>query len=64
VALNFPPEQKIMSLTKRWMEADAEAETAKEKAECGCRFNWDDKYEELCPKHQAEEDERQHHEQQ
>lgn len=45
-----------MSLTKRAMEADAENRLKKEKETCGCKFNWDDKFEELCPKHQAEAD--------
>ena len=44
-----------MSLTKREMEREREAKLAEEKQSCGCCWNFDDKFEELCEKHAAEE---------
>lgn len=44
-----------MSLTKRWFEAERDAQLAEEKKTCGCKFNYDDKFEELCEKHAEEE---------
>lgn len=38
------------------MEEETEKQQRAEKANCGCRYNWDDKFEELCEKHQAEAD--------
>lgn len=46
-----------MSMTKRWMETENEIKRRAEKENCGCRYNFDDHFEELCEKHQDEADE-------
>lgn len=46
-----------MSLGKRQAEEAAERELRKEKETCGCKWNYDDKFEILCGKHQEEADE-------
>ena len=44
-------------MTKRWLDDDCEAKRAEEKSRCGCFYNWNDNFEELCEHHQAEADE-------
>lgn len=46
-----------MSMSKRWMEEEQAAIRADRKNDCGCYFNFDDKFEVLCNEHQAEKDE-------
>jgi hypothetical protein len=42
-------------MTKRLIDAEAEKAKAKEIENCGCKYNWDDKFMEKCEKHLQEE---------
>lgn len=46
-----------MSMTTNELLRGQEIELARSRETCGCTFNWDDKFWELCEKHLAELDE-------
>jgi hypothetical protein len=43
-----------MSLTKRYLDDLRIARERQEKQTCGCYYNWDDKTEVLCDRHERE----------
>lgn len=43
-----------MSMIKRWMESEREAQERKDKETCGCYWDWNGKFEVLCEKHAGE----------
>lgn len=43
-----------MSMTKRQMDAERERQEKQNRDNCGCVFNWDDKFWQECPEHAGE----------